>query len=86
MTVVGGGFGVIEDGLVRDADIKDVLQNIGGFAGRDGEGDVEGEDEAEDVLGIVNSSNVDGRLEWARMNKVGRRKEVFAVCVAEFEL
>ena len=46
MAVVGGSFGVIEDGLVRDADIKDVLHDIGGFTGRDGEGDIEGQDEA----------------------------------------
>lgn len=42
MAVVGGGLGVIEHGLVRDRDIKNSLHDIGGFAGRDSEGDVEG--------------------------------------------
>lgn len=63
VAVIGGGLGVIEDGLVRDGDIKDALHDIGGFAGRDGEGDVEGEDEAKDVLRVMDSSNVDERFD-----------------------
>ena len=86
MAVVGGGFGVVQDGLVRDADIKDVLQDEGGLSGADGEGDVEGQDESQDILGVVNSSDVDERFERARMNKFCRLKQEFAVHVAEFEL
>lgn len=84
--MIGGGFSVVEDGLVRDADIEDVLQDEGGFSGADGEGDVEGQDEAEDVLGVVNSVNVDVRFEWAGVNKFCGLEQVFTVCVAEFEL
>ncbi len=69
MAVVGCGLGVIEDGLVRDADIKNILQDIGSFAGRDSEGDVEGQDEAEDVLRVVDSSDVDEWFERAGVNK-----------------
>lgn len=56
MAVVGGGFGVIEDSLVRDTDVKDILQDISSLAGRDSEGDVEGQDKPEDVLRVVDSS------------------------------
>ena len=69
MAVVGGSFGVIEDGLVRDADIKDVLQDISGFTGRDGEGDIEGQDEAQNILRVMNPSNVDEWFEWSRVNE-----------------
>jgi len=69
VAVVGGRLGVIEDGLVRDSDIKDVLQDISSFAGRDGEGDVEGQDKAKDVLRIVDPSNVDEWFDWAWVNE-----------------
>lgn len=69
MAVVGGGLGVIQDGLVRDADIKDVLQDVSSLASRDSEGDVEGQDESEDVLRVMDPSNVDERFEWARVNE-----------------
>lgn len=72
MAVVGGGLGVIEDGLVRDADIKDILQDIGGFAGRDGEGHVEGQDEAEDVLRVMDPSNVDVGFKRTGVNEFCR--------------
>ena len=41
--MVGCGFGVVEDGLVGDADIEDDAHDVGGFTGRDGEGDEERE-------------------------------------------
>ena len=86
VAVVGGRLSVVENGLVRDADIKDVLQDESGFSGADGEGDVEGQDEPEDILGVVNSSDVDGRLDRSWMDKVGGLKQIFAVSIAEFEL
>ena len=56
MAVIGGGFGVVENGLVGHSDFKDLLKNECGFAGRDGEGHVEGQNESEDVLGVVDFS------------------------------
>jgi len=86
VAVVGGGLGVIEDGLVRETDIKDVLQDVSRLAGADGKGDVEGQDEAKDILRVMNFPNVDEWLEWAGVNKFGRLEQIFAVNVAEFEL
>jgi hypothetical protein len=71
MAVVGGSFSIIEYGLVRDVDIKDLLHDVGGFAGRDGEGDVEGQDETEDVLRVMDPVNIDEGFIRARMNKLG---------------
>ena len=84
--MVGGGFGVVQDGLVRDADIKDVLQDEGGFSGADGEGDVEGQDKSQDVLGVVDSSDVDERFERSGVKEISRLEQEFVIRVAEFEL
>jgi len=72
VAVVGGGLGVIEDSLVRDSDIKDVLHDICCFACRDGEGHVEGQDKAEDILRVMEFSNVDERLDRVWMNEFCR--------------
>ena len=72
MAVVGGGLGVIEHGLIRDGDVEDLLHDIGGFAGGDGEGYVEGQDKAEDILRVMYSSNVDERFHWAGVKKFCR--------------
>ena len=69
MAAIGSGLGIVEYSLIRDVDIKDFLHDVGGFAGRDGEGDVEGQDESEDVLRIMDSVNIDEGLIRARMNK-----------------
>ena len=69
MAVISGRLGVIKNGLVRDVDIKDLLHDIGGFAGRDGEGYVEGQDEAEDVWRVMDPVNIDEGFIRARMNK-----------------
>jgi len=69
MAAIGSGLGVVEYGLIRDVDIKDFLHDVGGFAGRDGEGDVEGQDESEDVLRIMDSVNIDEGLIGPGMNK-----------------
>ena len=37
MAVVSGRFGVVQDGLVRDVDVKNVLHDEGGLSGADGE-------------------------------------------------
>ena len=44
------GCRVVQDRLIRDADIEDRLQNSRGFPGWNGEGDVKGKDQTEDVL------------------------------------
>jgi len=69
MAAIGSGLGVVEYGLVRDVDIKDFLHNVGSFARRDGEGDVEGQNESEDVLRVMDPVNIDEWFIRARMNK-----------------
>ncbi len=42
MTGESGGFSVVEDGLIRDREIKNGFQDRGGFPCSDGKGDVKG--------------------------------------------
>jgi hypothetical protein len=70
MAAIGSGLGVVEYSLIRDVDIKDFLHDVGGFAGRDGEGDVEGQDETKDVLRVMDSVNIDEGFIGPGMNKI----------------
>jgi len=70
VAVIGGRFGVIEDSLVRNVDIKDFLHDVSSFTCRDGEGDVKGQDESEDVLRVMDPVNIDEWFIRARMNKI----------------
>jgi len=47
---------VIEDSLIRDIDVKDRPQDQGGFSGGDSERDIESEDKAENIRGIMDFS------------------------------
>jgi len=52
MAIEGGG-GVVEDRLVGKRDIEHGAEHQGGFPGAQGKGDVEGEDQAEDIRAFV---------------------------------
>jgi hypothetical protein len=45
VAVVGGGLSVVEDGLIAEGHAEDLAQDLSGFASRQGEGDVEGQDQ-----------------------------------------
>ena len=42
VTVVGGGLGVVEDGLIAERHGRRLVEDLCGFAGGESEGDVEG--------------------------------------------
>lgn len=82
MTVVRGGLGVVEDGLMGDVDVKDHAHDVGGLAGADGEGDEEREDKPEDVGRIVDFADVDGWFERGGGREIFSLEQVFTVNVA----
>lgn len=49
MAPIGCGFGVVEDGLIRDADIEHLSEHERGFAGGESKGYVEGKDKADEA-------------------------------------
>lgn len=60
--MVGCGFGVVKDSLVRDADVEYDTHDVGGFTGTYGEGHEEREDKSQNIWRIVNFTDVDGRF------------------------
>ena len=61
MAVKGGCCGIIQDRLIRNLDREDISQDGSGFPGRYGERYIKGQDEAEDILGIMNLREVNNR-------------------------
>jgi len=86
MAIVSRSLGVVEDGFVRDTDAKDGMQDESGFAGAQGEGDEEREDQTKDVGRIINFTNVDGGFKRRWQNKVFGFEQILAVSVVELEL
>ena len=80
------GCRIVQDRLIRDFDIEDGLQNSRGFPGWDGEGDVKGKDQTENVLGVVDLRKLDDRLFGPGMNKLLGFVMILPVLIAEFEL
>jgi hypothetical protein len=86
MTVVGGGLGVIEDGLIADGHCEDLAEHLGGFASGQGKGDMEGQDQAQQIRTAVNAGQVDGgRVRSGRMKLKGL-EVILPVLITQFEL
>lgn len=86
MAVESGRGGVIEDGLIRDLDVKDRAENEGGFSGSDCKRDVKGEYKAKDVGSIVDFSKIDFGIIRLGMVKFVGLVMIFPVLIAELKL
>jgi hypothetical protein len=62
VAVKGRGCGIVQHRLVRNPDTEDIPQDGGGFSGRDGEGHIECQDKAEDVLGVMDLCQINCRF------------------------
>jgi len=67
MTVESGCRGVIENGLIRDIDVKDRPQDKGSFSGSDSERDVESKNKAKDIWGVMDFRKINFRFMRLRM-------------------
>lgn len=81
-----GGVGVVDDGLVRDADSVDPAQGVGGHAGAEAEADVVGQAEPDGVQAVVDAVEVDGGFFQALEPQIFRGVVVFAEEVVQLEL
>lgn len=86
MAVESGSRSVIEDGLIRDLDVKDRAENEGGFSGSDSKRDVKGEDKAEDIGSIVNFREIDFGIIGLGMIKFVWLVVILPVLIAELKL
>ena len=86
MAIEGGRSGIVEYSLVGEGDREYGLEDEGGLSGTQGEGDVKGEDEAEDIRGVVDSGQIDGGLMGLGMGKLMGLIVVLPVLVGELKL
>lgn len=86
VAVEGSSLGVVENGLIAEGDAEDLVQDLSGFAGRKGEGNVEDQDQTQHVGRAMNAGQIDGARRGRRRTQLGRPEMVLAVLVAEFEL
>jgi len=86
VAIKGSCGGIVKDRLIREVDIEDGLQDGSGFPRRDGKGDIESEDEAQDVFGVMDFRKIDSRLFGGRMHKVLGFVMILPVLIAELEL
>lgn len=86
MAVESGSGGIIEYSLIRDIDIKDRPQDESGFSGRDSERDVEREDKAEDIGGVMDFGEIDFGFIGLGMEEIAWLVMVLSILIAEFKL
>ena len=86
MAMVSSGFGVVENGLIRNTDLKDMVQDIGRFSGGDGTGDMEGQDQAQDIRAVEDAVKIDLGEIRGGMVEIRRLEMIFPVLVAQFKL
>ena len=82
VAVIGGRFGVVENGLIGDGDVKDLAQDEGRFPGGDGAGDMEGQDQPQDIGAVVNAVEIDFGFIRGSVSKGSGLEVIFPVLVA----
>ncbi len=58
VAIISGGLGIIEHGLIGDGDAEDLPKHLCGFAGADGKGDVEGQNQPDQMRRVMNVPEV----------------------------
>ena len=86
VAVVSGTLGVVEDGLIAEGHAEDLRQHLSGLAGREGKGDVEGQDQPQHIGRSMNAGQVDGRSIGSGGVQLSGLKVVFPILVAGLEL
>lgn len=86
MTIPGGAGSVVENGLMRNLDAEDIAQDLSCFSGRNGKRNIEGQNQAKDILAVMDSCQLDRRFVRRRVFQFFRFVVVFPVLVVDFEL
>jgi len=86
VAIISGGLGVIEHGLIRNRDSKDLFEDSGGFSGGDGKGDMEGECQPEHIRRIVNTKEIDVGIVGFGMLQLFVVELIFSELITQFKL
>ncbi len=72
--------------MIRDIDVKDRPQDQGGFSGSDSERDIESENKAEYIRGVMDFREIDIRFIRSRVKEFTGFEMVLPVLIAKFKL
>ncbi len=86
VAVEGSGRGIVQDCLIGDGDTEYGAEDEGRFSGAQGKGDIEGEDEAEDMGSFVDSGEIDSGLFGAGRGEFVRLVMILPILIPEFKL
>jgi len=86
VAVKGSSCGIVEDRLIGDGDTEDGSEDQGGLSGAQRKGDIEGEDEAENMGSLVDSGKIDRGLFGSRMGELVRLVTILPILIPEFKL
>jgi len=86
VTVPGGTGSIIEYRLMRDLDTEDLSEDRRRLSGRDSKRDIEGQDQAEDILAVMDSGQFDQGLVRRRVLKFIGSEMILPVLVSELKL
>ena len=86
MTVPGSAGSVVENGLMRNLDTKDIAQDLRCFSGRNGKRNIEGQNQPEDILAVMDLCQLHRRFVWRREFQLFWLVVIFPVLIVDFEL
>jgi hypothetical protein len=86
VAIVSRALGVVEDRLIAEGHTEDLTQDLSRFAGGEGKGDVEGQDQPQHIGRAMNAGQVDGGPIGSGRGQLSELKVVFAILIAELEL
>src|SRR5262250_246192 len=86
VAIVGRTLGIVEDGLIAEGYAEDLTQDLSGLAGREGKGDMEGQDQPQHIGRAMNAGQVDGRSIGSGGVQLSGLEVVFPILVAQLEL
>lgn len=86
MAVISRGFGIIEHGLMRDDDAKELAEHERRFARADGKRDIERENQANQMRRLMNAVQRDAGRTGRGVAEMFFSVMMFAILVMQFEL
>jgi hypothetical protein len=86
MAVIRCGFGIIEHGLMRNDDTKELPEHERSFASADGKRNIKGENQTHQMRWLMNAPKINSRWTRRGMAEMFFRVMMLAILIVQFEL